>query len=166
MTGSWIGILFGVLFILVGGVFLIIALVSRSKAKTAQGWPTVTGTIISSQVQEHADFDADAGSTSTSYLPFVQYTYTVNGVPYTGARIGFGANQFDRKTALRKAEQYPAGCATPVHYDPANPQSAVLEAKAAASKVFLIIGLVFVVFGVIAFCLSGAIAVISMLANS
>jgi hypothetical protein len=160
-----VGIILAILFILVGGILLIVALVSRSKAKTAQNWPAVTGTVISAQVQEHKNVDIEDSQTMVNYSPVVQYTYSVMGMTYTSTRVGYGANQFDRKTAQRKVEQYPAGSAVTVHYDPSNPQSSVLEVQAAGSKVFLIIGIVLIVLGVMACCFSGVIGLINMMAS-
>ncbi len=68
-------------------------------------------------------------TTVTSYVPVVEYAYTVNGHEYRSRQIqldddGGGESADDAK---KMAARYSEGSEVDVHYDPANPGSAALE---------------------------------------
>lgn len=151
---GWIIALFvGGVFGFLGVIFLVVALRSRQQAKTSQGWPTAAGTITASSLQEHRNYDEDQG-VSYTYEPVVQYRYTVMGNEYTGSKISFGANAFGRAQAQQKVNTYPPGMAVTVHYNPEKPEEAVLETQAAGGKVFIIVGVIFLVIALAACCIS------------
>lgn len=151
-TGALISIVIGIIFLLLGVIFLVVMFTSRKKANEAKAWPTIAGTVTSSEIRVHQDYDTDSHTTSTNYEPVVQYSYNVVGTPCQASRIAFGANQFDRNTAQAKINRYPAGSTVTVHYDPNDPSKAVLETEAAGSKVFMIVGIVFAVIGLYMVC--------------
>jgi hypothetical protein len=150
-TAALIFLIMGIIFFGIGAVMVIVALVSRNKAKQAESWKTTPGQVTSATVTEQRHQDED-GYSQISYQPVVQYTYQVNGLTYSGGKISFGANNFDQNTAQSKVSQYPVGGQVMVHYNPANPGEAVLETKAAGSKLFLILGIVFAVIGLFSCC--------------
>jgi hypothetical protein len=164
-TGAIIGIVAGFVFALIGVILLVVAIVSRNKANKAKGWPTAQGMVVSSEVREHQNYDSEDGRSSINYEPVVQYSYTVNGTPYTASRIAYGANQFDHNTAQNKANRYAAGSAVTVHYNPGDPHDVVLETEAGGSKVFMIIGIIFAVVGLMACCVGGIAGFITMAAS-
>lgn len=141
--------LFGGIFFVLGVIFFIIGFTSTKRAQAAQTWPTVPGEIIRSDIVQHTDYDSD-NSPSTSYEPVVQYTYSIMGQVMTGARIAFGANQFNYKKALEISGKYPVGTRVIVHYNPDKVNEATLETAARGGKAFTIIGIVELVVGVIA----------------
>lgn len=154
-AGSTGAIIFGVLgliFGILGVIFIIVALVSRKKAQTAQGWPVTAGAVTGVDVRAHQDYDEDSGTTTTNFEPVVNYTYNVMGQTYTGSKIAFGANRFDQRTAQNKVAGYAPGSSIQVHYNPQKPADAVLETKVAGGKVFLIVGIVLAVIGLMACC--------------
>lgn len=158
-----IALIFAVIFGVLGVIFIIVAQSAKKKAAAAAAWPTVTGKVISVQVHEHKHYDSEDHRTEYSYEPVVEYTYTVGGRQYSGSKISFGANRFDRNTAQKKAATYPQGASVTVFYDPSDPAKSVLEPQAAGSKVFLVIGIVFAAIGLLS-CCGGVLA--ALLAQS
>jgi hypothetical protein len=150
-----IGLVFGFVFGLVGVIFLIVGLITRSKTQTAKSWPTAQGTIVSTELREHNDDDSESGSSTVLFEPVVMYSYQAMGVACSGKKIGYGTDRLDRSSAQKKINQYPAGSRVTVYYNPENPSEAVLEVNGTGSKVFLILGIVFLVLGVILCCISG-----------
>ena len=150
----------GVIFIFTGIIFLVIGLIFRGKVKKAQTWPVVSGTVESTEIKAHKTTTKQGRSgyrTSTSYEPVVHYTYTVNGQSYTGKRIAYSGFQGAEVTAQEKLKQYPQGGSVQVHYNPKKPQDALLEVSMDATRVYNIMGLIFIVVGVVSF-LVGVVA--------
>jgi len=131
--------MFGLVFLVLGVIFLIVGLVATKRAKAAQSWPSMPGTVVRSEVVRHESTDED-GSSSVSYEPVVEYEYSVMGQPFTARRIAFGANTFHYKKAAEIAARYPAGGRVNVYYNPDKPKDAVLETTASGSKLFIILG--------------------------
>ncbi len=107
---------------------LIIWAILRNAARQ-QSWPVVTGRIESSGVREFQELDDRRWR--TRYRAEIVYSYEVAGVRYTadksatGARISSNLETFGRKAA----EQYPAGTAVEVHYNPDNPAESAIDPK-------------------------------------
>lgn len=132
---------FGLVFLVIGVIFLLVGLIAAKRAKAAQSWPSLPGTVVRSEVVRHDSTDED-GMSSTTYEPVVEYEYAVMGQPFTGKRIAFGANRFAYKQAAEIAARYPAGGRVNVYYNPDKPKDAVLETVASGSKLFIILGAV------------------------
>jgi len=134
-----IGLLVGFVLLLIGAIFLVVGLVAAKRAKAAQSWPVIPGTVLSSQVVEHESTDSE-GSSSISYEPRVEYQYIVMGQSYTARRVAFGANSFDYKKASEIAARYPVGAQVSVHYNPDKVSDATLETGAVSTKLFTKLG--------------------------
>jgi hypothetical protein len=161
-----IGLIFVVIFSILGIVFLIIGLRSKQKAKASLNWPTTTGVVTVAKVEVHTDYDDDDHTSTTSYEPVVQYTYTVNGQQFNGSKIAFGANRVGNSQAQKMVGQYPVGNSVTVHYNPEKPEDAVLETKATGGTAFTVIGIVFLAIGLIACCVLGGIGAYSYLTTT
>ena len=88
-------------------------------------WPTVPGVIRAVGLKLHHQ-QSDRPSTFT---PTVVYSYEVNGVPRTSTQINFanGSPIFLEKQGVAWLEQgYAVGKPVTVHYDPRDPDTAVL----------------------------------------
>lgn len=83
----------------------------------------------------------------------VSYRYSVAGRDYSGDRIAFGGEASGPKgRAERTVAAYPVGSPVPVFYDPARPESAVLEPENRfVATIWLCVGLV--MFGAVALML-------------
>ena len=158
--------------LLLGGVFAVLGigllffgLRDRKKAKAAEAWPTVNGVIVSSRLDQNTRTGRRDGRTYTqiTYAPVIEYTYEVSGKTYQGNHIFPGATMsYDLGTAQNIVNRYQPGSRATVHYDSGNPVEAVLEIKAKGGNLFVIIGGVFAVMGVIGFCIGALIMFVSL----
>jgi hypothetical protein len=124
-------------FVLIGLGLLVWALRGRSKAKGAQNWPFVAGTVVHSGVDVRRSSNG-RGSTTTSYYPVVAYEYEVQGHRYRSDKLNFGQVGYgSARTAEAKAAPYLPGNRVNVYYDPADPGVAVLERTSPQSSVLI-----------------------------
>jgi hypothetical protein len=161
---STAGLIFFVLGLVFGGIGIILvitAIVSRKRAQVAQSWPTTMGQMLALNIEEHRSYDSQDHHTRISYKPVVQYSYGVAGQAFYSDRIGFGANTFDRNTAQLKIAPYTVGAGVTVHYNPEDPAKAVLETNASGSNLFMIVGIIFAVMGLLAICGGAAAALMA-----
>jgi hypothetical protein len=156
LTGMLVAFCLGVAFFLLGAGLAIFGFVQRKKAKTAETWPTASGSIVSSRLDQsaHTEHDDEHTYTSTSYRPVVEYTYEVGGKSHQGNRVFPGASMsYDHGTAQGIVNRYQPGAIVTVHYDPADPTQAVLETKSKGGNLFLILGAGFAVLGIVGCCI-------------
>ncbi len=113
-------------------IFLGVRMVTLSKASL--DWPTVNGTVLSSQVRE--DYDSDNGYT---YYPQVEYRYSVDDQVYESDRVFFGSDSASEENAYAIVAQFPAGSTAAVYYNPDKPKQSVLIPGDAYTPGFLII---------------------------
>jgi hypothetical protein len=119
---------------LIGLIMLISGMYRRSRISASQSWQQVEGTIV------HSGVERDPGHDSRGYRVLVSYEYAVNGVQYTGSRVGFDQRFYLRKkSAEAVAGKYPVTSRVPVYFDPAKPDDVVL-ARNYPDSIFLCIG--------------------------
>lgn len=85
-------------------------------AKASTGWPTVSGTVTSSETAK----------VMFRKQPRVTYSYSVNGTPFSGNRISFAAGYRPRDTEAI-LNRYPVGEEVTVAHAPDDPAKATLE---------------------------------------
>lgn len=85
-------------------------------AKASTGWPTVTGTITTSE----------RAKVMFRKQPRVTYSYSVNGSPFIGNRISF-AGGYPPKETDAILSRYPVGREVVVAHAPDKPAEATLE---------------------------------------
>lgn len=125
----------GMFLAIVGSIILRMAFAQRAVAKVAAQWPTVKGRINSSAVEAHRSRDNFDGNWArpwrTVYKSRVRYTYKVAGQNFASDRVAFGAIITATLPALVAGDsgRYSEGGTVQVHYDPANPATAVLECR-------------------------------------
>lgn len=94
-----------------------------TNARTSEAWPTVEGRVVRSEVDHSTDSEG-----GDSYLPQIDYTYTLDGMQYENDRVRFGENSYSfRRQAEAEVERYPVGRRVDVYYEPGNPENSVLE---------------------------------------
>jgi hypothetical protein len=122
-------------------------------AQESGNWPGTQGTIISSHVSKQTRRDSKTRRNVITYYPRVQYRYQVNGRQYTSNRIEFGGTSGGMERMAKKVvNRYPAGKKVVVHYNPGDPEYAVLEAGLTWSGLFIFLGgIVFFAVGIICF---------------
>ena len=146
----------GGVFAAVGIGLVVFGLRERKKAKATETWPIANGSILSSRMDQQTRTERNQGRTytRTSYTPNIEYTYTAGGQTYHGSRVFPGASMsYDHGTAQNIVNRYQPGAAVAVHYDPGDPTQAVLETKAKGGNLFLILGGVFAVLGIVGCCI-------------
>jgi Protein of unknown function (DUF3592) len=117
--------------------------VQMAKASTA--WPTVGGTVTA----------AESAKVMFRKQPRITYSYSVNGVPFTGKRISFANGSPPRETDAI-LNRYSVGREVVVCYAPDNPAEATLERGSnsqvtAQVRILWICFILIVVFNVLTF---------------
>lgn len=149
----------GVILALLGLVLLILGQQQRKRAEAVISWPETAGEVLRSEIREQEMTGGeDESAPTTMYEPVVEYRYTVDGQEYisrqyrlgtTGVLVGLGQAQ-------KILSRYPSNSTATVHYNPLQPDQAVLEpgsassgVLAAAGGIFLAVGLIFVVLDIV-----------------
>jgi hypothetical protein len=103
-----------------GAVLLYPAVHNITQGLQRNHWPVTTGTVLESHV---------AGTRASR--PEIIYQYQIDNKVYTDSTDlqtpGFGNRRYRRMTAERIINQYPAGSAVSVHYDPADPSCSLIR---------------------------------------
>lgn len=122
-------------FFLVGATIAGVGVRTVFQARESATWPAAQGVIRSSTVTSQR-----GSKGGTTYKPEVTYTYTVDGAEYTGNLIAYGlkGSSASRGFAQYYDNKYPEGAAVPVAYDPAHPQTSVLE-PGVSKKAFILV---------------------------
>jgi len=111
--------LYAALFLGFGALALWGAFRVSGDIRKGRGWPTTSGKILERKVGE------PMGTRNRSFLPYVKYTYVVDGKEYTNDQVYLirrSGGMHDRMQKLVDSFPDPV----PVHYDPANPASSYL----------------------------------------
>ena len=145
-----IGLIFGITFAICGLVAIMVARSMSEQDRTIAGWPRAPGMITTSRIENVQTTTRDNRGFSrriTVPAPVLKFTYTALGQEQQGDQVSRFGMAFTPDPLIR----YPVGQAVMVYYDPAEPTTAYLEApQSPASKIFAIIGSVFVLIGIAA----------------
>lgn len=107
------------LFLFFGAVALWAAFRVSGDIKRNRGWPTTPGKILERRVGE------PMGTRGRSFLPYVRYTYVVDGKEYTNDQVYLirrTGGMHDKMQRLVDGLPDPV----PVHYDPKDPAQSYL----------------------------------------
>jgi hypothetical protein len=108
---------------------MLIALIINGvlKVRQAKDWSQAQGRVTRSRM---ASRSPPAGSSigTTENVPDVAYSFTVRGKNYQGNRVSLG--NISGRFADEALKRYPVGATVAVYYDPADPDSNVLERDA------------------------------------
>ncbi|MDP2998696.1 MAG: DUF3592 domain-containing protein [Bryobacterales bacterium] len=144
---------FGLVFLLAGAAMLTAGLLRFKHALDSRSWPVTAGVIVyaaeHSNTSEVRDSDGERHS-ATSYGAPLAYKFEVNGKTYFSNIRCFGAlSGASKDWAQSILERYPTGARAPVSYDPADPNTAVLEPGVTSEAYWLPgAGAAFLLFGV------------------
>lgn len=110
---------------IVGLILIGMALYGFWQVRQVQQWPTTTGTVIGTRMDERRV------KTRIVYQPKVSYEYVVNQTRYQSERsfIGDGWNAENLLTAEQQLRRYRLGTEVKVYYNPRRPKDAVLELR-------------------------------------
>lgn len=133
-------VLFSGIFFLVGAAVSWLGWGIWQNARQSESWPSTNGQITYSGVRESHDDDG------TTYHAQVEFAYVVDDQRYTADTVSFGQyGSSNRRHAADIVANYPQGMAVTVYYNPAAPETAVLEPGVTwSSYLVLVIGLIFV----------------------
>lgn len=132
-------------------VFFVIFVSSRRHAADMARWPTATGTVVLSKVEEFTIRRDKPIRTwrglkrmRESYMPVVEYRYAVGGKELSSRSIWADTEvSGDRAYAQGITARYQPGMTVMVHYDPANPKRTALEPAGSGYWFFLLGAVVF-----------------------
>jgi hypothetical protein len=98
----------------------------RIQAEASRSWPQVQGVVTASEI---ANTRISKGKSSVAgYRADIEYTYAVGGTEFVGWALYFGYREStERDRALALVDRFPRGREIPVWYNPARPETAVLE---------------------------------------
>ena len=114
----WLGI--SILF-LAGAAALWIR--KRVRLKHARSWPTEDGRVESTAIRLQQSSGGKAGTTSSSYIATVTYSYTVQGQSYSGT---LRRNFMLKGRAEKWTDKFTTGLPLKIRYNPSNPKDSVL----------------------------------------
>ncbi|MGE7473017.1 DUF3592 domain-containing protein [Bosea sp. NPDC003192] len=115
--------LFAALF---GGAALLLFVGHRRYQARANAWPVTPGEIVSSVVERRGS--TENGKTRSTYLPVVEFAYTVGGDRLHSRQVKLGLEVSGSESLAQGiVDRYPAGAPVDVHYDPQDPSNAALE---------------------------------------
>lgn len=95
----------------------------QARAVLSRSWPTVPGKIDTSDVSARTSYRS-----GRFWALDVRYVYRVGGGDHVGTRLAFAPRWIGSQyTVDDLARRYPVGATAAVHYDPDQPDEAVLE---------------------------------------
>lgn len=143
--------LFAAVLVVAGTGLIFWAGPSLKVARESANWPTAQGRILSSEKTYVTTSTTSSPSSSailgrtdrkswTSYRPSISYSYTVDGSEYESTRLELGSIDMGRTDEY--LQEFAEGKEVTVHYNPDDPEQAVLIAGADATfYVLMFVGL-------------------------
>ena len=121
-------LIIGLLFIVIGGGLISWSSRSTSKVSATNAWPTVQGTVLSSEVAVDTT-RLSGGRFSEQYRADLRYGFLVDGETYESNVLVLGVPKSfaNRAEAEKIVEAHPAGGAVTIHHEPGNPARSALE---------------------------------------
>ena len=112
-----------------GFVVALFALALHRQASLARKWPTVTGTITLSDIEQYRTASKDSRRGQVMYQRKVSYAYKYNDISYTRMHASLASNVASSSGWLvsKFTTAYQNGAAVKVYVNPANPAEATLE---------------------------------------
>jgi hypothetical protein len=122
-----------------------------NRAAASAAWPTVEGRILRSEVDVRRCACNPQMPNVAKYRATIAYEYYVDGARHVARRVSLGYNTVMSRYKSRDFSiQYAEGRKVRIHYDPADPNLAVLEAGTTRNA-WIVPGMGFVLFVVGAF---------------
>jgi hypothetical protein len=141
----WFAYFLPVLAIVVGGAGIGQYVQTRRLAHESERWPSAAGTITLSAVAVGTR-ETEKGRSYNVYSAEIGYSYRIGNSEYRGHAVGWGWDAYhgSPESAEAAIAKYPKGANVIVHYDPLDPERAVLDPQAPTGRAApLVFGLVF-----------------------
>ena len=114
-------------FLLFGSCFLLFAMLPAWQALLTKNWPATVGKVLRSGVgTEVREPPSGRRQTWVLHRAEVVYEYQVGGEKYSASTVYVGNASVGPRQAQRIANRYPPGADVLVHFNPADPKTAVL----------------------------------------
>jgi hypothetical protein len=130
------------IFALVGAAMIFSGIRAKRAAERAATWPSIAGTVTSAEIVTHRHHNSKSHTTTYTYEPKVEYSYTVLGTPYTGKRLAYGPNSYAKNKADELLARYPQGQSVSVFYNTEDPAESVLNPAAPNTTVLTVVGII------------------------
>jgi len=140
-------LLLPIISIILGASLLLFGLRNLYLAHASRDWPSVSGHVISSELNRNRTTDG------TTYSAEVLYEYEVGDTIYSSNHIGYGDLSSGNPSSSRRiVNKYPSGGGVNVFYRPNNPEESVIEVGIHGKSFLLpIAGSVFFLSGLVLF---------------
>lgn len=141
----------GIGFLVLGVIWIPIAISAYVKVTASTNWPNVMGTITQSDIEKSLVRVKFQGM-KESYKARVKYSYSVESRTYFGDKVALYTANASTDPALANGlvAKYPVGKSVQIYYDPREPSVAVLETGSTGDNVFFfVLALVCLAFGVV-----------------
>jgi|GEM_PF-2025744 len=146
------------------GIFLtglvLLAIESRRNLKKdveTHNWETTGGKILSARLDENPPDEKGNKDPhpETTYIPVMEFVYTVNGKEFTSNNIFPGESEnYNQSAAQEILGKYQVNSYVAVRYDPADPSISTIEDLPRRTNRLRMIGLLLTWFGVSVCCFS------------
>jgi hypothetical protein len=145
-------LIIGVLVLVLGISMFLPARAARKQDQIRDAWPTINGTVMSSEVVAQPPLPGRMGKEIFQYDVAVKYQFRTGGQLHFGSTISLPRYLYGKDDAARIAARYPAGATVTVHHNPEDVRECYLEiAKTAkyyrTSIVLTIAGGIFTLLG-------------------
>ncbi len=130
--------IFGLVVGLTGLWFILSYFLEMIRSRQYRSFPTAEGLISSMDLKKRK-------GRMRTWIPFIEYTFQVNGVTFTGSRLTFSPVVVEEETATKIRKLFAVGNPVQVHYNPRNPADCVLNPSGADLKNRLILGVILTV---------------------
>lgn len=135
---EWLFVLIGAAMVGLGAWGLVKLSRKAQLGRRSHQWPTTPGCVTHSEL-------SDRGEGDWKFL--VEYRYEVDGVRHFGEGLQFGRDLYSRIEGKALQERYRPGTDVEVHYDPADPGTAVLRPGGSASLVMPLVAMLVLIGG-------------------
>jgi hypothetical protein len=105
---------------------------AAGNGREAVNWPTTSGQVVETKVTSHTSTSSSGSgrnrttSSSTSYVPWVLYRYSVSGLELENHEVQIMTSYDTREEAMLVTDEYPVGSTVAVYYKPDDPGISIL----------------------------------------
>ena len=110
--------IFGMVIAVFGISLFLPARAARKRDQNRDAWPTVKGTVMSTEVVVQPPLTTKLGGQVLQYDVSVKYQFRSGGQLHFGSSLSDLRLLYDKDEAERIAARYPAGTAVTVHHNP------------------------------------------------
>jgi hypothetical protein len=117
-------------YVLVFGVVMYVGIQQALEMGDSREWPTTEGVITESRIVSSHETSTEKGwhGSRYEYEVRVQYSYSVDGVSYSGNRLRIRSTKYSLEgNAQRELAEYPVGQRVRVYYNPKEPERSLLK---------------------------------------